>query len=74
MTCAIAQLTVILQAWRIILPQLLLVALLLGVLTVSGIIFRKLDDKLANVPLQDIILFEFGTLTTIGWLVLFQIN
>lgn len=61
---------VLLQTWRVVLPQLLLVILLLFVLTISGIIFRKLDKVLATKSLKDIILFEFGTLTTIGEILL----
>ncbi|KJH47932.1 Ion channel [Dictyocaulus viviparus] len=48
-------------------PQFCLVCLLIAHLLVGAVIFQSIDSELANISLFDIILFEFGTLTTIGY-------
>uniref|UniRef100_A0A1I7WQS8 Ion_trans_2 domain-containing protein n=1 Tax=Heterorhabditis bacteriophora TaxID=37862 RepID=A0A1I7WQS8_HETBA len=50
----------------ILLPQFLLTLVLIVYLVVSAFIFRWLDSDLATENFFNIILFEFGTLTTIG--------
>ncbi|KAK5981806.1 hypothetical protein GCK32_000331 [Trichostrongylus colubriformis] len=47
-------------------PQLFLVALLVAYLIVGAVVFQSTDEKLAKCSFLDVILFEFGTLTTIG--------
>ncbi|KAJ1363764.1 hypothetical protein KIN20_023696 [Parelaphostrongylus tenuis] len=49
------------------LPQLCLVCLLIGHLLIGALIFQLIDTELGKVALLDIILFEFSTLTTIGY-------
>ncbi|KAK5969116.1 TWiK family of potassium channels protein 7 [Trichostrongylus colubriformis] len=48
-------------------PQLFLVALLVAYLIVGAVVFQSTDEKLAKYSFLDVILFEFGTLTTIGY-------
>ncbi|KAK6734090.1 hypothetical protein RB195_017704 [Necator americanus] len=49
------------------LPQVLLVLLLTAYLLLGAVFFQYIDPHLAKVPFFDIILFEFGTLATIGY-------
>ncbi|KAE9415271.1 hypothetical protein Angca_008436, partial [Angiostrongylus cantonensis] len=49
------------------LPQLCLVCLLIAHLLLGAVIFQLIDDELEKISILDIILFEFGTLTTIGY-------
>ncbi|CAJ0585754.1 unnamed protein product, partial [Mesorhabditis spiculigera] len=53
--------------WWIILPQLCLLLLLMLYLVVGALIFRMLDKDLAEQKIWDVILFEYGTIATIGW-------
>lgn len=48
-------------------PQVFLVSLLTGYLVIGAAFFRSIDDELAKASFTDIILFEFGTLATIGY-------
>lgn len=40
--------------------------MLTGYLVIGAAFFRSIDDELAKASFTDIILFEFGTLATIG--------
>ncbi|VDM56404.1 unnamed protein product [Angiostrongylus costaricensis] len=55
------------QFLYVALPQLCLVCLLIAHLLVGALIFQLIDDELEKISILDIILFEFGTLTTIGY-------
>ncbi|PIO72822.1 Ion channel [Teladorsagia circumcincta] len=48
-------------------PQLFLVSLLTAYLIVGAVLFQSIDEELAKRSFLDIIQFEFGTLTTIGY-------
>uniref|UniRef100_A0A914X8W5 Potassium channel domain-containing protein n=1 Tax=Plectus sambesii TaxID=2011161 RepID=A0A914X8W5_9BILA len=51
----------------VIAPHVLIMALLCTYIVVGALIFCRLDENLAKKPLQEIILFVFTTITTIGY-------
>ncbi|CAJ0963692.1 unnamed protein product, partial [Mesorhabditis belari] len=53
--------------WWIILPQSVLLLALVIYLICGALTFRWLDESLAEQSIWDVILFEYGTLATIGW-------